>query len=1092
MKRPGFRIPITTGIVSILFFAAAQLLLAQTDTGKIEGHVRDKETGAPLAGAQVTVEGLRLGNVTNTDGYYFVLNVPVGLNSITAQFTGYQKTTVSNKLVMAGQTATVNFELSSTIIALEGIVIETESEPLIVRDNTVTKQRQTAEEIAELPISNLDELIGLQGGVVSSGKHFSIRGGRLGEEAVYVDGVLMRSFGAEATMPPLVGKTQYDDLSSYVRNVQVDNSPLDVNANAVEEISIITGGFNAEYGSAKSGVINIVTREGDRFYSGNLRFRTDEALPRSRDFGFNELSGRVGGPIPLIPFAYFNVSTELQGAADGSPRSIDGRNGFRKVDQAVVDRINNALQGTPYKRASLDQLPDWGNPHPARRPGARTNRYSFSEKVTYSPHKNLKFLQTANISRIQRQHFNQVYSYRGGQYGQDHERGKAWSYLGGMDYTFRQTSSQNMTLQVRASYFRDESAMGQVYNPTGYYNTVEHHDPDELMELYQLNFGDLWNQPVNPDLSPVTHKEAIENFMFNDPQFANVPKLSLQGGIPVNWDLIPAPQEELLNFPLKDWVMTTEYWNEHYPLSGGNWDIAVPAIIDLRNVMTNDQELRKTYPYPLPGGPKNYYRGPLGLMHVGTWPAGYNINYGFRNDKKYNLKLDFDSQIDRYNRLKVGMDLQYFDLFSYTNGQSDYMVTIIDNSPILAASYVQDRFDLGDFVLDFGLRMEMLDPRGEDITFMGVAGSEGAVRLLTDRGIKKQYEFAPRLGVAFPVTDRTQVRFSYGKFYQPPSFRNLFRGDNIDRQEAMLEYSQTTMMETGFTVLLTDDLVLDCVGYNKDIVGDFTYRRVHRGNSPELFPAITNMDNGNVKGLDTNIQFKWKQYFNTRLTYSLQFARATGSDPIPSLNTRTLTLADPITQEVFYLPALTSPTDYDRTHKFNTQVFLALPKDFRQGTLPGKVFANTNLSFTCNLITGGPFNLGSSWDLVNRGRGKTSYGGNVRVSKSFNLGNRRKVKFFVDIHNLLHNRSRANEGIPVSVARAIFERTDDIFANIPRDYYQVDPNSGSYYWDNLHDLDKDGFVNKDEMRILLFLDNSMRRAPSGSITYFRVGTEFNF
>ena len=116
MKRPGLGISIRIWFMSILLFAATQQLLAQTDTGKIEGHVRDKETGAPLAGAQVAVEGLRLGNVTNADGYYFILNVPVGLNSIIAQFTGYQKTTVSNKLVMAGQTATVNFELSSTII----------------------------------------------------------------------------------------------------------------------------------------------------------------------------------------------------------------------------------------------------------------------------------------------------------------------------------------------------------------------------------------------------------------------------------------------------------------------------------------------------------------------------------------------------------------------------------------------------------------------------------------------------------------------------------------------------------------------------------------------------------------------------------------------------------------------------------------------------------------------------------------------------------------------------------------------------------------------------------------------------------------
>src|SRR3972149_6763987 len=85
-------------LVALLAVNAA----AQLTTGKVEGTVRDADSGQPLQGAQVLVEGTRLGNVTNNDGYYFILNVPPGQRDITFTFTGYQKTTVNNQLILAG------------------------------------------------------------------------------------------------------------------------------------------------------------------------------------------------------------------------------------------------------------------------------------------------------------------------------------------------------------------------------------------------------------------------------------------------------------------------------------------------------------------------------------------------------------------------------------------------------------------------------------------------------------------------------------------------------------------------------------------------------------------------------------------------------------------------------------------------------------------------------------------------------------------------------------------------------------------------------------------------------------------------------
>src|SRR3989339_1984974 len=103
-----------------LFLAISALLAtslsAQLTTGKIEGTVRDKDTGQPVSGVQVQVEGTRLGNISNADGYYFILSVPPGRRNVVFTYTGYQKTTVSNQLLLAGQTATVDCEISSTVV----------------------------------------------------------------------------------------------------------------------------------------------------------------------------------------------------------------------------------------------------------------------------------------------------------------------------------------------------------------------------------------------------------------------------------------------------------------------------------------------------------------------------------------------------------------------------------------------------------------------------------------------------------------------------------------------------------------------------------------------------------------------------------------------------------------------------------------------------------------------------------------------------------------------------------------------------------------------------------------------------------------
>src|SRR5688500_2293805 len=123
-------------LIALLFAPAA--LVAQ-ETGKIQGRVTDAASGAPIAGAQVVIVGTRLGNITNSDGFYFVNNVPAGLQDIQSHYLGYQSVTVRQTRVLAGQTLTQNFQMAQGAVEVAPLEVIGESRPLVPRDQVGSK-----------------------------------------------------------------------------------------------------------------------------------------------------------------------------------------------------------------------------------------------------------------------------------------------------------------------------------------------------------------------------------------------------------------------------------------------------------------------------------------------------------------------------------------------------------------------------------------------------------------------------------------------------------------------------------------------------------------------------------------------------------------------------------------------------------------------------------------------------------------------------------------------------------------------------------------------------------------------------------------
>ena len=227
-------------IMILLFILFTTSVFAQT-TGKIAGTVLDKESGDVLPGANVFIEGTSIGAATDLNGAFHIINVPPGNYTLVVQMMGYRKFMVQNLRVSVNRTTNIKAELVSEIIEGETVVVQADKITL-KKDQTSSIRNVTSDQIDLLPVENISNIIDLQAGVTNG--HF--RGGRRNEVSFMIDGIqVVEAFGGE-------------------------NTAVEIETEVVEELEVITGTFNAEYGRAMSGVVNAVTKDGTDEFHGSF------------------------------------------------------------------------------------------------------------------------------------------------------------------------------------------------------------------------------------------------------------------------------------------------------------------------------------------------------------------------------------------------------------------------------------------------------------------------------------------------------------------------------------------------------------------------------------------------------------------------------------------------------------------------------------------------------------------------------------------------------------------------------------------------------------------------------------------------------
>jgi len=971
-------------LTAVVLATGASTLFAQAATGKIEGKVRDQQ-GAPIANAQVIIVGTKFGAQTNADGYYFINLVPAGSVTLQASFIGYKKTQVTDLRVLSGQTITADITMESTPVEVTEITVVAAQNELVPRDAVTTKQNIQGNYTENLPVNTITNALALQPGVVASttGNTLSIRGGRTDEQATYVDGV------------PIGAGNRGNGF------VTGGGNSLAIGTNGFEDANITTGASSAQFGGAQSGIISISTRTGGDKFSGAVGFESDGLFGNSVSLGYNRITASLGGPIVN------NLTFFVSGALEGNASTGAGQNRANSpyftvagTDTVVaVPSDNTQYADTTF--VTVDQfavytgkcdetmsyaginIKDSKNPDIAnnygvdcqgiRIPGTANSNYALQGKLNYTYGTGSRIFLSANASQFQGRNFT-TGSSSGGTYQNLYNPQALFGnnaqnqvYTLGWTQNLAKSSARALALDVSLSYQQDQA----ISSPLTRESEVDSRNPWGGFMISPLKFAfNFDNFPLN--------QELLDNFRQNTPGSRRSP-----------FDIENTDQYRLVD----------KWRNNAYGLIG----------------------------FTEGGGP--------------------NGRLSLNQENRFIGSAALDWQVDRYNRLKIGGGFTNYDISSYSQQLvSQAFADFYMAKPVAYTGYVEDRLDLGDVVLAVGLRYDYYDSKSSHPYYCDSTGdctitarissnpnydpsnAEASLNEIYKPDQSHDY-LAPHIQVSFPVSDRTNMRFSYAHQVQPPDFSLVLGGMNTDFSitnpnhvyGADLDFGTTITFEFGVRHAFSDDFVLDFSAYNRDAQANQAGRLLSlfdpvKGTNQD-FRWMTNQDYGNYRGFDIRLDKRIGSLFNGTLAYSFSDAKNTGSDPFTYINFGSR-VVNQIAGGNDPPPSAYLPTTYTRPHNLAGSFSVTFPNQWNAGSTSGAILENVGIFATFRVASGTaytrcPVETGNESVLstqvcskqfegdVNGSRLPTFREANLRVTKGFRFGGV-DLTGYIDVRNLFN------------------------------------------------------------------------------------------
>ncbi|SMO83902.1 TonB-dependent receptor [Gracilimonas mengyeensis] len=275
-------------VVGLVPYTTAQ------DRGVIEGQVIEAETGEPLIGVNVIVRGSALGASTNLDGKYKITNIRPGEYSIEIRYVGFEGKLFTGIQVNSGETTELNAELNPQVYSSDEELTIVGEAPIFDVEKSSSATTVSREQIEAAPVRKIDDVVGMQAGVIQDPTGIYIKGGRAYETGYVVDGV--------SAQDPLAGT----------------GFGLDLGANAYSNVEVTTGGVGAEHGDVTSGVVSVQTRDGSDELEGSFTHKRDnfgQDNDRQSNFYQDIYELNLGGPEPItsaiLPALEINIPGDM-------------------------------------------------------------------------------------------------------------------------------------------------------------------------------------------------------------------------------------------------------------------------------------------------------------------------------------------------------------------------------------------------------------------------------------------------------------------------------------------------------------------------------------------------------------------------------------------------------------------------------------------------------------------------------------------------------------------------------------------------------------------------------------------------------------
>jgi outer membrane receptor protein involved in Fe transport len=944
MKCKFFFIKATLSVIMLY-----TMLLAGT-TGKIIGTVYDAQTSEPLPGANIYLENTTLGAASDGDGQFAIMNIQPGTYVLVVNIIGYKEVRMENVRVMIDLTTTLNFELQESIVEGEVITIIAER-PLVQMDATSTFSSVSADDIQRLPAQSIADVLELQAGLVRDGNGFHIRGGRSSEAAYWIDGM-------------------------SVTDVYGGGMAVDLENNSIEEIQVISGTFNAEYGQAMSGIINQITKEGSKEYTGSIRtyvgdyYSTHGVYDVLDDIRPPE-GVAVSSTNPLSSFnPVYNVELNLNGPLPFSNKKLtfflNGR--YFSDEGYLYGREWRLPQGIPGNNDIVAM-----NPY---------EKFSGHGKLTFhaTPLMKLNYSFLGNTWNADRS-FSHDYKYN--PLGTAQRKGYGMTHI----FEWNHTLNKNTFYAARFMKLYTEYQQYVYEDPTKTIDYLGRVNPDSL-HLIDPSFYDI----INPD---GTYDYKSE-------------------------------KGQALDQYLRENGMNPEY-------------VANPANPE-GYVHPDSQAIDANYSYS---------------------QAGMDMSHYFRSTSSWVGKLDFNTQINKDNLVKAGIEYQLHDLTQHgftllrkmepggtveitpfepwTPPLSSIYNNRYKRKPIDFSAYLQDKLEMQEIFVNFGVRFDYFDPQtvvpadpsDPDIYYpikdkhiyknwvepdqkLTPQEEEAYKQQFTEytpeerrafmhKDVTAKTQLSPRLGIGYPISSTGKIYFSYGHFFKRPDYQYLYSSPDFKLRDGEvrlfgnpdLNAEHTVKYEIGLQQQLAENLVIDATVYYSDIrdwVG--TGPKIETASAQRTYYTYENKDYANVRGIILIIEKRFANSFSAKIDYQFQVAEGTYSNPSDAYNS--------IQNNESPLLALT-PLNWEQRHTVSGVLNLMVRKWM--------------FSFVGKYHTGQPYTpgftsrAGAVGGTTFRGwRDNSQYKPNISsmdlyINRKFNIYNY-ELAFFITVYNLLDQKGQ--------------------------------------------------------------------------------------